>query len=165
MRQFTRSSSVVGAPVYDGKAAFGFTDPPAASIQSRFSLLQSFDTLLPDDLHRGGIMSNESATFQITLHLEAPLPKELILTIVSGWHDLGAPNRSAHGGSDKSDFGAWMSFASTSVATSWTQPPRQLSPCMLGARGRNPGYFHTRSCRVSLEGMRPGNVCNPTSSL
>ena len=151
-------ASVVGAPVYDDKAAFGFTDPPAASIQSRFSRLQSFDTLLPDDLHRGGIMSNESATFQITLHLEAPLPKELILTIVSGWHDLGAPNRSAHAGSDKSDFGAWMSFSSTSVATSWTQPPSQLSPCMLGTRGRNPGYFHTRSCRVSLEGVRPGNV-------
>eukprot|EP01048_Picozoa_sp_COSAG05_P016127 COSAG05_NODE_2038_length_3653_cov_2.553180_2_plen_649_part_00 len=105
--------SVVGSPVYDGKTAFGFTDPPASTIQSRFSPLQSFDTLLPDDLHRGGIMSNESATFQIDLQLEAPLPKELLLTIISGWHDLGAPNRSAHGGFDKSNSGAWMSFAST----------------------------------------------------
>eukprot|EP01048_Picozoa_sp_COSAG05_P016126 COSAG05_NODE_2038_length_3653_cov_2.553180_1_plen_76_part_00 len=45
------------------------------------------------------------------------------------------------------------------VSTSWTQPPGgQLSPCLLGTRGHNPGYFHTRVCRVDLSGVHPGNV-------
>ena len=178
-------TTVAGAPIYEASSGFGFTHPPAASIRdAKNPSLLSFDTLLPDDLHRGGepwliaaipkenlycsckltsgaagIFGNESSTFQVDLTFESPLPKELILSIVSGWHDLGAPNRSMHFGGGDSDFGAWMGFASTSVSTVWsTARTTQPRPCLLGVRGRNPGYFHTRACRVSLAGVQPGNV-------
>jgi hypothetical protein len=153
-------TTIAGAPVYEASSRYGFTHPSADSIRdAKNPSLLSFDTLLPGDLHRGGIMSNQSAIFKVDLTLDSLLPKDLILTIVSGWHDLGAPNRSLHAGSDASDFGAWMGFASTSVSTSWsTAESTQPISCLLGVRGRNPGYFHTRACRVSLAGVQPGNV-------
>eukprot|EP01048_Picozoa_sp_COSAG05_P004330 COSAG05_NODE_228_length_13388_cov_2.850403_5_plen_1373_part_00 len=155
--------SMRGAQSYTAAAGHGFTRPASLCTPTTGTPgIRSFDTLLPDQLHRGGIAGNESATFQIDLRFPAGLPQELVLTVVSGFFDLGAPNVSQIVGRDgySDDSGAWMAFSSTSVSTSLhatgAQPPAVAAarPCLLGTRGLNPGYFRTQSCRINMSDVQ-----------
>ena len=56
--------------------------------------------------------------------------------------------------------GNFVGFASTSVAVSVSAG--EESPCLLGARGLSTGYFHVRTCRVS---MRSGGSSSAPLSL
>ena len=151
-----------GAAPYTAETGFGFVTPssdrsPALGTPGT----RAFDTLLPDDLHRGGVLGNQSATFRIILHFPSGAPAEVILSVVSGWFDLGASNVTRRIGVDgyTDDAAAWMSFASTSVGTllhSSAGAVPEIQPCLLGIRGLNPGYFHARSCRVKLSGASSG---------
>jgi hypothetical protein len=151
-----------GAQMYTAAAGYGFTRPMSVQTPPRGTPgVRSFDTLLPDQLHRGGVAGNQSATFRIDLRFPEGVPDELILTIVSGYYDLLAPNVSRIVGRDgfSDDAGAWMSFSSTSVATSvhatrsGAPATATARPCLIGTRGLNPGYFRTRSCRIDMSGV------------
>jgi hypothetical protein len=150
-----------GALPYNIATGFGFTRPsPIHAPVIGSPGIKAFDTLLPDPLHRGGLLGNQSATFRIDLHFPASVPTEIVLTVVSGWYDLGAPDSKKRVGVDgyTADVAAWMPFASTSVSTSLhsTGSILETQPCLLGVRGLNPGYFHARSCRVNIPDVIAG---------
>ena len=75
----------VARKVYNSSRGFGFLNTTG---------LLAFDTSKPDALHRSGIFSSHSATLRIDIdlaaHAEASSASSLVLTLVSGYHDLGA---------------------------------------------------------------------------
>lgn len=134
----------------------------------------AFETRLPDHLHRTGVFSSYASTFRLDVDLssEPTVDSTLLLTVLSGFDDLGSPNSSARIGvwggqptvpsagmcSGDSCGGyeskSWASMASTAIATivrpagSTTVSP--AVPCMLGEVGRPNGYWLTRTCRINV---------------
>eukprot|EP01051_Picozoa_sp_SAG22_P012170 SAG22_NODE_1241_length_5034_cov_4.301317_2_plen_1433_part_00 len=168
---------VASDQTYNSTRGFGFLNTTG---------LLAFDTSKPDPLHRGGIFSRRSATLRIDIDLAVPKgassASSLVLTLISGYHDLGAQSvldQSLGVNLSSSDCkykgrpsnttcirtrnaianrltSAWTGFASTSVAVAVRAAGNISSPlslCMLGSTGRNPGYFLTRSCRVNISAV------------
>ena len=165
---------------YDPAIGFGFVDN---------STRLAFRNELPDALHRSGLFSADSSTIRVDVDLVSGTDS-LVLTLVSGWHDLGNQKVSAALGingsacrvsgtpgdtdtctRDRNFFAnhatsSWTGFASTAVSVAVVpahdgEPAAEPTPpssCMLGAAGRGPGHFHTRSCRVNVSAARSTRV-------
>ena len=158
------------ATVHNVSTGFGFVNGGDAVRDARVA----FETRLPDDLHRSGVFSSYASTFRLDVDLsnESAVESTLLLTVVSGFDDLGSPTTSAGmgvwggqaivppagicGGDSCGGYEskAWASMASTAIATivrpagSKTFAP--AVPCMLGEVGRPNGYWLTRTCRINV---------------
>jgi hypothetical protein len=165
--------SVTADTLYSASARVGFVDSGDAVQDSRLA----FEAKGPDALHRSGVFNAYRSIFRLDLDLsteEAPLPSSLLLTIVSGFDDLGSPSSSAalgvYGGQPDPgachgmplgghEMEAWMGLASTAVNV-LVRPAGDTvggaisagveQPCMLGETGRLNGYYLTRTCRINV---------------
>jgi hypothetical protein len=155
---------------YSAASGLGFLNENDAVKDARVG----FQTKLPDELHRSGIFNSYRSLFRMDVDLSSntdgqpPPPSSLLLTLISGFDDLGSPTTAAGTGSTFGPTEAgretkwWMGFASTAVSvivrpadgtatagdTSVVSAP--AVPCMLGETGRPNGYFLTRTCRINV---------------
>ena len=167
-------TTVVADTLWNTSTGLGFVNTGDALRDARVG----FETKLPDDLHRSGVFHSYTSTFRldVTLTGEMGLPSTLLLTIVSGFDDLGSPSTSEDMGvwggqspvpssgmcSGDSCGGyetkSWMGHASTAVSVAVRPagkhdaalPMPTPVPCMLGEVGRPNGYWVTRTCRVNV---------------
>jgi hypothetical protein len=182
---------------YNDSVGLGFVNTGDTVRDARVA----FHTDGPDDLHRSGVFNSYRSTFRVDVDLsadhdhdldidrddgasleresDADLPTSLLLTIVSGFDDLGSPSASegmgVYGGQKVvpaagmcgghpcggRETSAWMGIASTAVSVivrSVSDPAlanendalAQEIPCMLGEVGRPNGYFLTRTCPIDV---------------
>jgi hypothetical protein len=165
--------------VYNQAAGFGFA--PSTTNATHGDRL-SFRNDQPSPLFHSGIFYSLSSTVRVDVDVSgaASPPSSLVLTLVSGWHDLGNENVSKALGVNTTanncrvsgtpfvndtctrdrnfvanhETSAWTGFASTAVSVAvrahGSEAASEAVPCMLGATGRGPGYFHTRACRINI---------------
>jgi hypothetical protein len=171
-------TSVGAGSLYSAGIGLGFVNEHDTVRDARVG----FSTKGPDALHRTGVFNSYRSTFRLDVDLSDLMddaaepwlpPRSLLLTVISGFDDLGSPATSSRmgvfGGQKQvppagmcsgtpcggRESKYWMSFATTAVSVAVrpagsTAASRPAVPCMLGATGRPNGYFLARTCRINV---------------